>query len=278
MPACNKLPVAAIAIASVVAAAFVAGCKKSGDTGGVQSHSQSPPESHAYLTGTVTCNDAPVTCGYVLVSNLREDSLQAQPPKKVGFDWGEISEGGRYKVVAAPVGEVSVMVITDPDEFAILVNRIKGLNERAEGTGSGPNRIARQRPGEPQLPKENSKISHTVTSSTDFSEKPDPKARGGSGGEAVTGPRGGGNPKGRKAGEGSSKFAGIGENGGPNRPVEYSVEKTKTILAGLPGETRERLEAINKKYGVLSGAMRETTRDTAAEHKPQELDLKLTVD
>jgi hypothetical protein len=64
----------------------------------------------------------------------------------------------------------------------------------------------------------------------------------------------------------------------PDHRLGPSVERTKKTLEGLPDLTKELLEKVNKKYGYVQGALRETTRETTDMREPQELNLHLEVD
>ncbi len=273
MPASKKYPVAALAMASILAAVLVAGCKKTDATGPSSKAPTLPLEKAAFIRGTVDCNDESVPCGYVLITKgFSEDSLKARPPKRVPFDWAEIEvkqhEGksmATYSCVAAPVGDVKIMIITDPDEFASLVNDLTALNEKVNPSkrgpgGPGPNILnPKGSPPDPGSQRSQTPSNPRVGISSVPPEKPESS-------KDETPPP--------NSGSGSALHGGLGMLA--NHDVGKSIEKTKEILSGLSNDTKELLEKINKKYGNLDGALKETT--TEAKGSAQRLDLHLKVE
>ncbi len=249
----------AMALAAL-AAALMAGCTRSG----AQANTSSASKDDVVVTpvaGTVECDGEPLLGGLIIFTDRSQDDRWQ---KHVHTDWAPIIDG-RYTCKHAPVGEDTILVVTDPDDFVACVKQLGGGNaprgdrrSRTNRDMGSPRSQERRRSGA-LIPPDGPE------SSPSPSESPSPGRRRGNG------------PLPEITSDAASRLpAGFSlEPGDDPRYLGVLVlaRQAKEGMEKVSNEQREILQKVNKKYGNYFHGIHETISEGQ-----KELNLKLTTD
>jgi hypothetical protein len=191
-------------------------------------------------------------------------SEDAKLRKYVHTDWSPIVDG-KYSCKHVPVGEDTILVVTDPDDFVNSIKQLEGVNA-ARGDRKGRMRRGMGFPQSQERPKSNALIPPDGPESSPSSSVP-PGA----------GLRRGNGPLPEMTSDAASRL-----------PPEFSLEpgddprylgllqiarQIKKGMENCTNERRELLEKVNKKYANYFRGIHETITEGQ-----KELNLQLTTD